>query len=140
MVWRVAQFAPDCETRHAVEVASTGLPCPLVVTVTVSGEGRVVAARFPCNSGAHRWMTAENGLWDQRRIEAELARLRFTVSARTVAKYMNSRHSRGPSSGWRNFPKQHMGLRFLLRPNNPVSIALRFLVVRHVNREILQVA
>ena len=29
------------------------------------------------------------------------------VSARTVAKYMNSRHSRGPSSGWRKFFERH---------------------------------
>ena len=54
-----------------------------------------------------RRMTAENRLWGQKRIQAELARLGFTVSARTVAKYMNSRHSRGPSSGWRKFLKRH---------------------------------
>jgi len=54
-----------------------------------------------------RRMTAENRLWGQKRIQAELARLGFAVSARTVAKYMNSRHSRGPSSGWRKFLKRH---------------------------------
>ena len=54
-----------------------------------------------------RRMTAENRLWGQKRIQAELARLGFTVSARTVAKYMNSRHSRGPSSPWRKFLKRH---------------------------------
>jgi len=31
----------------------------------------------------------------------------FTASARTVAKYMISRHSRGRSSGWRKFLKRH---------------------------------
>jgi hypothetical protein len=103
----VAQFAPDCETRDAVEAASTGLPCPLVVTVTLAAREGWSPPDSPATSGAHRRMTAENGLWDQRRIQAELAILRFTVSARTVAKYMNSRHSRGLSSGWRNFPKRH---------------------------------
>jgi hypothetical protein len=32
-------------------------------------------------------MAAENNLWGQRRIQAELTRLGFNVSARTVAKY-----------------------------------------------------
>jgi hypothetical protein len=59
-----------------------------------------------------RQMASENRLWGQKRIQIELARLGFRVSARTVAKYMRPRHSRGPSP----------------------------FVVRHVNREILHVA
>ena len=35
-----------------------------------------------------RRMACENPLWGQRRIQAELARLGFTVCARSVAKYM----------------------------------------------------
>src|SRR5215831_14213844 len=35
-----------------------------------------------------RCMAADNRLWGQRRIQAELSRLGFKVSARTVAKYM----------------------------------------------------
>src|SRR5713226_1811004 len=35
-----------------------------------------------------RRMAMENRLWGQRRIQAELARLGFRVSARSVAKYM----------------------------------------------------
>jgi putative transposase len=54
-----------------------------------------------------RQMTAENRLWGQKRIQAELARLGFRVSARTVAKYMTRRHNRGPSPGWREFLKRH---------------------------------
>jgi putative transposase len=55
-----------------------------------------------------RRMAAENRLWGQRRIQAELARLGLEVSARTVAKYMcRPRNSGGPSSGWRGFLKQH---------------------------------
>jgi putative transposase len=54
-----------------------------------------------------RQMASENRLWGQKRIQAELARLGFRVSARTVAKYMRPRHSRGPSLGWREFLKRH---------------------------------
>ena len=53
-----------------------------------------------------RCMTMENRLWGQRRIQAELARLGFKVSARTVAKYMQRTHRRGPSSRWRSFLRQ----------------------------------
>src|SRR6516162_6332128 len=54
-----------------------------------------------------RRMTMENRLWGQRRIQAELARLGFKVSARTIAKYMHPIHRRGPSSRWRSFLRQH---------------------------------
>ena len=50
-----------------------------------------------------RRMAAENRLWGQKRIQAELARLGFQVSARTVAKYMRVRRSRGPTGTWREF-------------------------------------
>ena len=54
-----------------------------------------------------RRMTMQNRLWGQRRIQAELARLGFKVSARTVAKYMQRTHRRGLSSRWRSFLRQH---------------------------------
>src|SRR5262245_41572600 len=54
-----------------------------------------------------RRMAIENRLWGQRRIQAELARLGFKVSARTIAKYMHPTHRRGPSSRWRPFLRQH---------------------------------
>jgi hypothetical protein len=53
-----------------------------------------------------RRMSTENVLWGQKRIQAELARLGFRVSARTVAKYMRARRNRGPSPGWREFLKR----------------------------------
>ena len=56
-----------------------------------------------------RRMAVENRLWGQKRIQAELARLGFTVSARTVAKYMRTaRHDRGPSVRWRTFLKRFL--------------------------------
>ena len=54
-----------------------------------------------------RRMTMENRVWGQRRIQAELARLGFKVSARTIAKYMHPTHRRGPSSRWQSFLRQH---------------------------------
>jgi putative transposase len=79
-----------------------------------------------------RRMAAENQLWGQKRIQAELARLGFKVSARTVAKYMRTaRHDRGPSVRWRTFLKLHAsniwGLRLLLRPDPSVRNASRLL-------------
>jgi hypothetical protein len=78
--------------------------------------------------GLIRRMATENRLWGQKRIQAELARLGFKVSARTVAKYMRLRSSREPSPGWRKIPKgsriEHMGLRFFLRSDNFVRDAL----------------
>jgi hypothetical protein len=49
----------------------------------------------------------ENILWGQRRIQAELTRLGFYVSARTVAKYMRLPRVRGSSPSWRCFLERH---------------------------------
>jgi len=54
-----------------------------------------------------RRMASENRFWGQRRIQAELVRLGFKVSARTVAKYMRRPYAGKPSSGWREFLKRH---------------------------------
>ena len=51
-------------------------------------------------------MAAENRLWGQKRIQAELARLGFQVSARTVAKYMRGCRRRDPTGTWREFLTQ----------------------------------
>ena len=57
------------------------------------------AGRRPIGPGLRtliRRMTMENRLWGQQRIQAELARLGFKVSARTVAKICNERIAGGP--------------------------------------------
>jgi transposase InsO family protein len=54
-----------------------------------------------------RRMARENPLWGQRRIQAELARLGFSVCARMVAKYMRRPYDGTPSPGWRQFLAQH---------------------------------
>ena len=87
---------------------------------------------------------AANRLWGQKRIQAELARLGFRVSARTVAKYMSRRDNRGPSPGWREFLKRHesniWACDFFCVRTIWFQTLYVFFVVRHVNREILHVA
>ena len=82
-------------------------------------------SRAPANSGRRpirdevrlliRRLASENILWGQRRIQAELARLGYKVSARTIAKYMRLPHDREPSPGWRFF------LSGTLRRSGPVT-------------------
>jgi hypothetical protein len=88
-------------------------------------------------------MGAENRLWGQKRIEAELARWGFIVSARTVAKYMG-RHNRGPSPVWREFLKRHepnvRTCDFFCVRTIWFQTLYVFFVVRHINREMLHVA
>ena len=88
-----------------------------------------------------RRMSTENALWGQKRIQAELARLGFKVSARTVAKYMRARNNRGPSPGWREFLKRHApdiwACDFFCVRTVLFQTFHVFFVVRHANREIL---
>ena len=52
-----------------------------------------------------RRLARENVLWGQQRIQGELARLGFSVCARTVAKYMRKPYDGIPSPGWQRFLK-----------------------------------
>jgi hypothetical protein len=54
-----------------------------------------------------RRMAAENVLWGQKRIQVELAKLGYPVSARTIARYMRDVRRGAPSSSWRNFLSAH---------------------------------
>jgi putative transposase len=54
-----------------------------------------------------RRMASENHLWGQRRIQAELARLGFQVSARSIAKYRRRPWDGEPSPSWPAFLKRH---------------------------------
>ena len=84
-------------------------------------------------------MAAENHLWGQRRIQAELTRLGFNVSARTVAKYMRRPRDRGPSPGWRTFIKQHSSAIWACDFLCVQTIFFRtlyvFFVIHHASRE-----
>ena len=110
-------------------------------------------SRAPGNNGRHpirgelrlliRRMTSENTLWGQRRIQAELARLGYKVSARTVAKYMRRPHGREPSPGWRIFIRQHAGETWACDFISVQTILFRtlhvFFVIRHASREVVHV-
>jgi len=91
-------------------------------------------------------MTVENRLWGQKGIQAELARLGFRVSARTVAKYMRARPhhpNRKPSLDWQTFLRLHAPniwacdffcVRTILFQTFHV-----FFVLRLANREVLHI-
>jgi hypothetical protein len=90
-------------------------------------------------------MAMENRLWGQKRIQAELARLGFKVSARTVAKYMRTaRRDRGPSVRWRTFLKLHASniwaCDFFCVQTLLFETLHVFFVIQHINREVLHVA
>ena len=85
----------------------------------------------------------ENRLWGQRRIQAELARLGFKVSARTVAKYMQRTHRRGPSTTWRSFLRQNGSQIWACDFFCVRTIAFRmlyvFFVINHASRQVVHV-
>jgi hypothetical protein len=89
-------------------------------------------------------MAAENRLWGQKRIQAELARLGFQVSARTVAKYMRGCRRRGPTGTWREFLTRHASSTwacdFFCVPTVLFQTLHVFFVIRLANREIFHVA
>ena len=90
-------------------------------------------------------MAVENRLWGQKRIQAELAKLGFKVSARTVAKYMRTaRRDRGPSVRWRTFLKLHASniwaCDFFCVQTLLFDTLHVFFVIQHINREVLHVA
>ena len=88
-------------------------------------------------------MAAGNRLWGQRRIQAELARLGFRVSARSVAKYMRRPWDGEPSDDWRRFLKQHAATIWACDFLCVQTIFFRtlyvFFVVNHASREVLHV-
>ena len=90
-----------------------------------------------------RRMTMENRLWGQRRIQAELARLGFKVSARTVAKYMQRTHRRGPSTTWRSFLRQNgsqiWACDFCCVRTITFRVLYVFFVIHHVSRQVVHV-
>ncbi len=90
-----------------------------------------------------RRMATENQLWGQRRIQAELARLGFRVSARSIAKYMRRPWDGEPSPGWRAFLKRHASTiwacDFLCVQTLFFQTLYVFFVVDHASRAVLRV-
>ena len=90
-----------------------------------------------------RRLASENILWGQLRIQAELARLGFKVSARTGAKYMHLPRDRDLSPGWRTFLERHAAeiwaCDFFCVQILSFRILHAFFVVNHASREVLHV-
>lgn len=91
-------------------------------------------------SGRKR-MARENPLWGQQHIEAELAKLGYTVSPRTVAKYMRRTFRAPPSPGWKEFLNNHAAAiwacDFLTVRTLSFKTLYVFVVIRHATREIV---
>ena len=90
-----------------------------------------------------RRMAKENPLWGQRRIEAELKKLGYMVSARTVAKYMRRPYDGRPSPGWQRFltyHAEHIWACDLLCVRTVTFRTLYvFFILHHTTREIVHV-
>ena len=88
-------------------------------------------------------MAAENPLWGQVRIRAELLKLGVVVSPRTVRRYMRRRYVGPPSPRWRAFLKQHArdiwACDFLTVRTLTFQTLYVFFLIHHATREIVQV-
>ena len=90
-----------------------------------------------------RRMATENVLWGQKRIQAELTRLGYRVSARTVAKYMRGLRCGTPSAGWRHFLASHAQEIWACDFFCVQTILFRtiyvFFIIHHGSREVVHV-
>jgi hypothetical protein len=99
MVQRLAASVADCETGTVLGWRRAGCRAYWRWRSSHKERGGRPAIPVELQTLITR-MAAENCLWGQKRIQAELARLGFQVSARTVAKYMR-RCRREPRSRMR---------------------------------------
>jgi putative transposase len=144
MARRLAQSSPHRKAPNGIEVASAWL-APLLVVAIADEATDWPSGNSPTASSSHPTKAAENKLWGQKRIQAELARLGFKVSARTVAEYMQTaRHDRGPSVHWRTFLKLHASniwaCDFFCVQTLLFETLHVFFVIEHINREVLHIA
>ncbi len=142
MVRRLAKLVADRRTGHGLEVHRRGWRA---YWRWRSRRGSK-AGRPPIPPELRdliRRMATENQLWGQRRIQAELARLGFRVSARSIAKYMRRPWDGEPSPGWRAFLKRHASTiwacDFLCVHTIFFQTVYVFFVVDHASRAVLRV-
>lgn len=90
-----------------------------------------------------RRMAAENPLWGQVRIMAELLKLGWVVSPRTVCRYMRRPWLGKPSPRWRDFLRQHAkdiwACDFLAVRTLSFQTLYVFFLVHHATREIVHI-
>jgi putative transposase len=87
-----------------------------------------------------RRISRENPLWGAPRILSELQLLGYTVSERTVAKYM-VRSKKPPSQTWKTFLSNHahdiVAIDFFTVPTATFRILFCFIVLRHDRRRVI---
>lgn len=90
-----------------------------------------------------RRMAAENPLWGQMRIMAELLKLGYAVSPRTVRRYMRRPWSGKPSPRWQDFLAQHAkgiwACDFLTVRTLTFQTLYVFFLIHHATREVVHV-
>lgn len=90
-----------------------------------------------------RRMATENVLWGQKRIQAELARLGFRLSARTVARSMLGVRRGPPSPSWRAFLSTHAREIWTCDSFCVQTILFRTIyvlfIIHHASREVVHV-
>jgi transposase InsO family protein len=90
-----------------------------------------------------RRMAQENPLWGQVRIMAELLKLGYLVSPRTVKKYMRRPWNGQPSPGWKVFLKEHArdiwACDFLCVRTLSFQTLYVFFLIHHATREIVHI-
>lgn len=90
-----------------------------------------------------RRIAAANPLWGQVRIMAELLKLGYAVSPRTVRRYMRRPWSGKPSPRWKDFLAQHAkdiwACDFLTVRTLTFQTLYVFFLIHHVTREIVHV-
>ncbi|HKQ31227.1 MAG TPA: integrase core domain-containing protein [Burkholderiales bacterium] len=88
-------------------------------------------------------MAMENPLWGQVRIMAELLKIGYLLSPRTIRRYMRRPWSGTPSPRWRQFLKQHANdiwaCDFLTVRTLTFQTLYVFFLIRHGTREIIHV-
>jgi transposase InsO family protein len=138
----MARLAPGRPTEHWAPLASPGMDGLLAVAVPATRRG----GRPPLQRARRaliRRMAVENRLWGQRRVQAELARLGFPVSARTVVKSMRRPYDGVPSPTWRTFLTDHAKNIWACDFLGVRTVFFRTLyvlfVMHHETRQILQV-
>ena len=142
LVLELAELPAHREARNSVGLAPQGVEGALALAVTSAAEEGTAPnlERAQVADPAHGF---ENILWGQRRVQAELARLGFKVSARTVAKYMRrpSRPERSP--GWRRFLHRHAAEIWACDFVSVQTVLFKtlyvFFVIRHTSREVAHV-
>jgi transposase InsO family protein len=90
-----------------------------------------------------RRMAQDNPLWGQVRITAELLKLGYVVSPRTVRKYMRRPWHGTPSPRWKDFLRQHAqdiwACDFLTVRTLTFQTLYVFFLIHHASREIVHI-